>query len=149
MQHKNHMRAIWLVFVGLLCICAQVGTIGYGKDNHPPMDHDGYVAFIDSIDSGEVSKVAVLALHYKLDACLCQQTGHAVHPCSLQLSVSCGRTSKQLKMSCVCCWQIVHWGTPVLRRSYRATKDVRNHYEDIALPGNFAVIGDAVAKFNP
>ena len=47
------------------------------------------------------------------------------------------------------CVQIVRSGTPVLRRSYKATKDVRHYYEDIALPGNFAVIGDAVAKFNP
>jgi len=43
----------------------------------------------------------------------------------------------------------VRSGTPVLRRSYKATKDVRHYYEDIALPGNFAVLGDAVAKFNP
>ena len=116
------------------------------------MDHDGYVAFIDSIDSGEVSKVAVPAAHEcsKLDACICRQTGHATEPvfATVECLALC-RTSNQLKTSCVCYWQIVHSGTPVLRRSYRATKDVRNFYEDIELPGNFAVIGDAVAKFNP
>ena len=37
----------------------QVGSIGYGKDNHPPMDHDGYVAFIESLGDPDVSKVAV------------------------------------------------------------------------------------------
>ena len=45
--------------------------------------------------------------------------------------------------------QIIHEGTTVLRTSYRGTKDVRHYYEDIPLPGNFAVIGDAVARFNP
>ena len=45
--------------------------------------------------------------------------------------------------------QLVHSGTTVLRRGYRGTKDVRNYYEDIKLPGNYAVVGDAVARFNP
>ena len=42
------------------CICnMQVGTIGYGKDNHPPMDHDGYVAFLESFGQPDITEVAM------------------------------------------------------------------------------------------
>ncbi len=44
------------------CMHEQVGTIGYGKDNHPPMDHDGYVAFIESCNQPDVSKVSGLII---------------------------------------------------------------------------------------
>lgn len=45
--------------------------------------------------------------------------------------------------------QIVHSGKSVLSLGYRGAHNKRHYYEDVALPENLVIIGDAVAHFNP
>ena len=45
--------------------------------------------------------------------------------------------------------QILHSGKSVLSQGFRGAHNKRHYYEDIALPENLIIVGDAVAHFNP
>lgn len=64
-------------------MCEKVCTIGYGKDNHPPMDHDGFVAFVDSLHQQEASKVAFFTLRQCHDL---QRLAFEPAGCAFQIS---------------------------------------------------------------
>ena len=45
--------------------------------------------------------------------------------------------------------QIVHSGKPVLTMGYRGAHNERWYYEEVEIPDNLVILGDAVAHFNP